>query len=145
MGELFALGQQREVVARDDPQCEDKRDVHDDRQHDRKADVHDLRRGRAAKRDMGGEEAIGESGAHGHHERCDQRLGKDLEAKRIVYNENPIDVWCLSNTCVDMDVKNQTIQPAKGRDTRRRIDGLSALLDAYVALENNVANYMNMI
>ncbi len=74
-----------------------------------------------------------------------QRLGADLEAKLIVYNENPIDIWCLSNTCVDLDVKNQTIQPAKGRDTRRRIDGLAALLDAYVALENNRENYLNMI
>ncbi len=73
------------------------------------------------------------------------RLGRDLEAKLIVYNENPIDIWCLSNTCVDMDTKNQTIQPAKGRDTRRRIDGLSALLDAYVVLENNRENYLNMI
>lgn len=73
------------------------------------------------------------------------RLGRDIEAKLIVYNANPIDIWCLSNTCVDMDAKNQTIQPAKGRDTRRRIDGLSALLDAYVALENNRDNYLNMI
>jgi phage terminase large subunit-like protein len=73
------------------------------------------------------------------------RLGRDLEAKLIIYNANPIDVWCLSNTCVDMDVKNGTIQPAKGRDTRRRIDGFSALLDAYVSLENNRDNYMNMI
>lgn len=73
------------------------------------------------------------------------RLGRDLEAKLLVYNRNPIDIWCLSNTCVDLDVKNQTIQPAKGRDTRRRIDGFSALLDAYVALENNKENYLNMI
>jgi phage terminase large subunit-like protein len=73
------------------------------------------------------------------------RLGRDLEAKLIVYNENPIDIWCISNTCVDLDMKNGTIQPTKGRDTRRRIDGFSALLDAYVALENNRENYMNMI
>lgn len=73
------------------------------------------------------------------------RLGRDLEAKLVVYNQHPIDIWCLSNTCVDLDPKNQTIQPAKGRDTRRRIDGLSALLDGYVALENNRENYLNMI
>lgn len=73
------------------------------------------------------------------------RLGRDLEAKLIVYNANPIDIWCMSNTCVDLDVKNQTIQPAKGRDTRKRIDGLAVLLDGYVALENNRENYLNMI
>lgn len=72
-------------------------------------------------------------------------LGKDLEKKLIVYNANPIDIWCLSNTCVDMDTKNGTIQPAKGRNTRARIDGLSALLDAYVALDINRESYMNMI
>lgn len=73
------------------------------------------------------------------------RLGRDLEAKLIVYNENPIDIWCLSNTTVDLDPKNQTIQPAKGRDTRRRIDGTASLLDSYVTLENNKENYLNMI
>lgn len=74
-----------------------------------------------------------------------QRLGKDLEAKLIVYNANPVDIWCMSNTCVDIDPKNQTIQPRKGTDTRRRIDGFSALLDAYVTLENHKEDYLNMI
>jgi len=74
-----------------------------------------------------------------------QRLGRDLEAKLIVYNANPVDIWCLSNTCVDVDPKNQTMQPRKGTDTRRRIDGFSALLDAYVTLENHKEDYLNMI
>ena len=73
------------------------------------------------------------------------RMGADLIKKRIVYNANPIDVWCLSNTAVDRDPKNGTIQPAKPRDNRRRIDGTAALLDAYVALENNFETYCNMI
>lgn len=72
-------------------------------------------------------------------------LARDLEAKLIVYNNNPIDIWCLSNTCVDFDLKNQTIQPAKGRNTRQRIDGTAALLDAYVAMDNNRDNYINML
>lgn len=73
------------------------------------------------------------------------RLGADLIAKRIVYNANPIDVWCLTNTSVDRDAKNGTIQPAKGRNLRKRIDGTAALLDAYVALERNMEAYKNMI
>lgn len=73
------------------------------------------------------------------------RMGADLIKKRIVYNANPIDIWCLSNTAVDRDPKNGTIQPAKPRDNRRRIDGTAALLDAYVALENNFETYCNMI
>lgn len=72
-------------------------------------------------------------------------LAADLKAKRIVYNAHPIDVWCLSNTSVDTDAKNQTIQPAKGKDLRKRIDGTAALLDAYVVLQDNLETYQNMI
>ena len=49
-------------------------------------------------------------------------LGADLEAKKIIYNNNPILKWCLSNTSVDID-KNNNIQPSKGNNQRRRIDG----------------------
>lgn len=71
-------------------------------------------------------------------------LGADLEKKRIVYNNNPILKWCLGNTSVDID-KNDNIQPCKGNIGTRRIDGLAGLLDAYVALENNLEEYMSMI
>ena len=42
-GELFALGQQREIIARDDPQRKDKYSVYDDGHRDRRthADEHD--------------------------------------------------------------------------------------------------------
>ena len=39
-----------------------------------------------------------------------QNLGADLRSKLIVYNNNPIDKWCLSNTNVDID-KNGNMQP----------------------------------
>lgn len=71
-------------------------------------------------------------------------LGADLEKKRIIYNNNPILKWCLANTSVDVD-KNDNIQPAKGNQGTRRIDGMASLLDAYVALENNMDEYMTMI
>ena len=63
-----------------------------------------------------------------------QNLGADLRSKLIVYNNNPIDKWCLSNTNVDID-KNGNMQPDKSRNLRLRIDGTSALLDAYTVLE----------
>ncbi|ACT00212.1 terminase large subunit [Paenibacillus sp. JDR-2] len=72
-------------------------------------------------------------------------LGADLGAKKVNYNNNPIDKWCLSNTHVDLDLKNQTIQPHKGKNQRRRIDGTAALLDAYVALERHREEYMGLI
>lgn len=72
-------------------------------------------------------------------------LGADLTAKLVNYNNNPIDKWCLSNTAVDLDMKNQTIQPHKGKNQRRRIDGTAALLNAYVALERHREEYMALI
>lgn len=72
-----------------------------------------------------------------------KNLGADLRAKLIVYNNNPIDKWCLSNTNTDTD-KNGNIQPDKSKK-RLRIDGTSALLDAYVVLEQKKNDYLNMI
>jgi len=68
-------------------------------------------------------------------------LKADLQAKLVVYNNNPIDKWCLSNTSVEID-KNGNIQPHKGKNQRRRIDGMAALLDAYTVLYNHEAEYM---
>jgi phage terminase large subunit-like protein len=71
-------------------------------------------------------------------------LGADLTKKLVVYNNNPILKWCLGNTSVDVD-KNDNIQPCKGNVGTRRIDGTAGLLDAYVALENNLEDYMSVI
>lgn len=71
-------------------------------------------------------------------------LGADLSAKRIIYNNNPILKWCLTNTSVDVD-RNDNIQPAKGNLGTRRIDGMAGLLDAYVTLERNWDDYQSMI
>lgn len=71
-------------------------------------------------------------------------LGADLENNLIIYNNNPVDKWCLCNTAVDVD-KNDNIQPIKGSKPRRRIDGTAALLDAYVVLQNNMNDYMSLI
>lgn len=71
-------------------------------------------------------------------------LGADLEKKIIVYNNNPIDKWCLSNTAIEVD-KNLNIQPCKTQNQRRRIDGTAALLDAYVVLQEKKNDYLNMI
>lgn len=72
-----------------------------------------------------------------------KNLGADLKSKLIVYNNNPIDKWCLSNTNTDTD-RNGNIQPDKSKK-RLRIDGTSALLDAYVVLEQKKNDYLNMI
>lgn len=71
-------------------------------------------------------------------------LGADLDAKMVIYNDNPIDKWCLFNTAVDVD-KNNNIQPAKTSVPTRRIDGTAALLDAYVVYQEYLNDYMSMI
>lgn len=72
------------------------------------------------------------------------KLGADLKANKIIYNNHPIDKWCLSNTSIEID-KNLNIQPCKSKNQRRRIDGTAALLNAYVILENKLQDYVNMI
>lgn len=73
-----------------------------------------------------------------------KNLGADLENKLIVYNNNPVDKWCLCNTAVDID-RNDNIQPIKTSKPRRRIDGTAALLDAYVVLQDNWNEYMSLL
>ncbi len=71
-------------------------------------------------------------------------LGADLAKKRIVYNNNSILKWNLTNVAVDID-KNDNIQPMKTSNPKKRIDGFASLLDAYVALEWHIEDYQNMI
>ena len=71
-------------------------------------------------------------------------LGADIKAKRIIYNNNPILKWCMANTSIDVD-KNDNIQPCKGKQATRRIDGLASLLNAYVVYENNMDEYLSLI
>ena len=73
-------------------------------------------------------------------------LGADLSKKVVVYNNNPILKWCLTNTSVDVD-KNDNIQPAKVNEgkTTRRIDGLASLLDAYVIRDKYLEEYQTIM
>lgn len=69
-----------------------------------------------------------------------KELGADLQKKRIVYNNNPVLKWCLTNVGVDQDI-NGNIQPIKSQNGRQRIDGFAALLDAYVAYTRHLEEY----
>lgn len=71
-------------------------------------------------------------------------LAAELDAKRVVYNNNPIDKWCLSNTEVKVDINNN-IQPVKLTDKRKRIDGTLSLLDAYVVYLDKKDTYETLL
>ena len=72
-----------------------------------------------------------------------KNLAADFKAHKVVYQNNPVDKWCLINTEVKTDV-NGNIQPKKSQDQRKRIDGTAALLDAYVVLQDKKGVYLNM-
>lgn len=73
-----------------------------------------------------------------------KNFASDLEANKINYGNHPILKWNLSNAAIDVD-KNDNISLIKTSNQRRRIDGVASLLDAFVVLERNYENYMNMI
>lgn len=70
-------------------------------------------------------------------------LAQEFKAKRVIYNNNPIDKWCLANTAVKTDV-NGNIQPVKQLHSNLRIDGTAALLDAYKVLLDMKDKYINL-
>nr|DAU55853.1 MAG TPA: Large Terminase [Caudoviricetes sp.] len=70
-------------------------------------------------------------------------LKADLSAGRVIYNNNPIDKMCFYNIEVKTDI-NGNIQPVKGLDPRRRIDGVIALICAYKVLQDKANEYINL-
>ena len=73
-----------------------------------------------------------------------KELAADLQAKNIVYNNNPILKWCLTNTSVKVD-DNDNIRPVKGQHQRQRIDGAVSLIIAYTVLFNKMSDYKALI
>jgi len=69
-----------------------------------------------------------------------QMLGVDLSAGRVVYNNNPVLKWCLTNTGIQTD-RNGNIVPVKNQSPKQRIDGTASLLNAYVGLYEHYAEY----
>jgi len=56
-----------------------------------------------------------------------QMLGVDLKANRVIYNNNPVLKWCLTNTGIQTD-RNGNIVPVKNQSPKQRIDGTASLL-----------------
>lgn len=73
-----------------------------------------------------------------------KNLKADLQAKIIVYNNNPIDLWCLLNTDVKSDI-NGNIQPCKTDVRTQRIDGTAALLNAYTIYLSKLNEFLSLI
>lgn len=72
-----------------------------------------------------------------------QMLGADLQAHKVIYNNNPILKWCLSNTGVEED-KEGNIKPAKANRQKDRIDGAASLVDAYYGLFRHYQEFLDL-
>ena len=69
-----------------------------------------------------------------------REMGAALADKIVNYNNNPVLLWCLTNTAVKKSGLNN-IQPVKITD-RRRIDGAVSLLNAWVIYVKYFDDYM---
>lgn len=72
-----------------------------------------------------------------------REMGAALSDKLVNYNDNPILVWCLSNTGVKRTGLNN-IQPVKITE-KRRIDGAVSLLNAWVIYVRDYDDYMYFV
>jgi phage terminase large subunit-like protein len=73
-------------------------------------------------------------------------LGAQLEEHKIIYQNNPILRWCLSNTAKKSLNKDgiESIQPVKIQ-ANRRIDGTVSLLNAYVGYMKHQDEFIPLI
>lgn len=63
-----------------------------------------------------------------------QRLEAELRARHVIYNNNPITKWCITNVDVREDA-NKNVLPCKaGNNNKRKIDGFATLLDCFVGV-----------
>lgn len=72
-----------------------------------------------------------------------REMGAAFTDKKVNYNQNPMLVWCLSNTAAKKSGVNN-IQPVKISD-RRRIDGAVSLLNAWVVYVRDFEDYMYLV
>lgn len=68
----------------------------------------------------------------------------DLQAHKVIYNNNPVLKWCLTNTGIQTD-RNGNIVSIKNQSPKPRIDGMAALLDCYVGLYEHYNEYTTAI
>jgi phage terminase large subunit-like protein len=73
-------------------------------------------------------------------------MGAAFTEHNVVYNNNPVMRWCLSNTAAKSLNKEgiETVQPVKIQ-TNRRIDATVSSLNAWVIYDKHFEEYMNYI
>ena len=72
-----------------------------------------------------------------------KEMGAALAEKKVNYNNNPMLLWCLSNTGKKESGMNN-IQPVK-ITAKRRIDGMVSLLNAWVVYVKDFDKFMYFV
>jgi phage terminase large subunit-like protein len=72
-------------------------------------------------------------------------LEKDLQKKLVVYNNNPVDRWCLENTAFVLNPRRE-IMPAKiqGKD-EKKIDGAVTMIICYRIYVDNRTEFLELV
>lgn len=73
-----------------------------------------------------------------------KQMAADLADDLLIYNNNPIFEWCLTNTNMKVD-ENGNIRPIKKENATLRIDGTVSAINAYVVLMEHYQDYLNLI
>ena len=67
----------------------------------------------------------------------------ELKARRINYNDNPVDKWCFQNACLEMNNKRQALVVKS--DDRKKIDGTVTLVSLYEVYKRHRSEYMKAV
>lgn len=75
-----------------------------------------------------------------------KQLAAEFREHKIIYNFNPVLLWCLINTAVKSKNSEgiESIMPVKAQ-WNRRIDGMVSLLNAYTCMKNHEDEYIGYI
>lgn len=71
-------------------------------------------------------------------------LEADLTYKKLNYNNNEIDKWCLSNTAFKLNQMGLKMPIKVWNQAKNRIDGTLGLLTAYAAYSRFSSTYLNL-
>ena len=72
-------------------------------------------------------------------------LESDLKLKRIVYNNNPVDRWCLENTSLKTNNIGLIMPVKKYGQSKNRIDGTLSMIICQAAMSRYQGDYETML
>lgn len=73
-----------------------------------------------------------------------KQMEAEFKSRNIVYNNNPVLKWNLTNTQKKHD-ENDNIRAIKGRNPKMRVDGTFSLIDAFVIYMRHFEDYKNLL